>query len=265
MKKIILAVICCALFKNASTQISDSTAKIFSNYICTCIDTLDPKKPEAELRKQISLCKTISLTRLLNERLITPDLLTDEKLATELEKKGLTYLATHCESIKLLMEALNKEPVFDQTNEGNLFTPSAFFETYGLKKGETNTRLHVYNNFGEGAVKYQRVVDIRWTFKTEADALKWHQMNLQKNAEDGKPVEVELSIRGATAVRAFREGPAAAEMMKALGIAQRHHYFLFVYKNIVCKVFIATDEKTNTVEVAPFAIAAATQLEAVVK
>jgi hypothetical protein len=108
-------------------------------------------------------------------------------------------------------------------------------------------------------------VDIRWTFETEEDALKWHLMNLKKNAEGGTPVDAKLYIRGAKEVRAFREGPGGVEMLKAFGISQRHHYILFVYKNIVCKVFIATDEKTNTVEVVPFAIAAATQLEAVIK
>ena len=265
MKKIILGLICSAIFIKGSTQISDNTIKQFSNYICTCIDTLDIKKPEPELRKQFMLCKTLSLTNLLNEQSITPDLLTNKKQMTELEEKGLTHLATNCESIKALIKALNKEPEFDETNDDNLFTPADFFETYGLKKGETNTRLHVYNNFGEREIKFQRLVDIRWTFKTEEDALKWHQINLEKNAEGGSPVDGKLSIRGATALIAFREGPGAVEMLKSFGISQRHHYFLFVYKNIVCKVFIATDDKTDTVEVVPFAIAAISQLESVVK
>ncbi|HMK26152.1 MAG TPA: hypothetical protein VK483_08990 [Chitinophagaceae bacterium] len=158
----------------------------------------------------------------------------------------------------------NKEPVYNQTNDDKIFTPPAFFETYGLKKGETNTLLHVYNNFGDGS-KYQRVVDIRWTFQTEADALKWHTMNVATNSEGGTPVDAEIIIPGAKAVKAFREGPGTANMMRSLGIVQRHHYLLFVYKNIVCKVFIASDEKTNTVEVVPFAIAAVTQLKSVIK
>lgn len=265
MKKIALILIACSIFKVGISQISDSTIKQFSNYICNCIDTLDFNKNESELKKQFMLCKTLSLTNLLNERLITPDWLTDSTKMSDLEEKGLTNLINNCEKIQSLISILNKEPEFDETNADNLFTSPAFFETYGLKKGETNDRLHVYNNFGKGAIKYQRVVDIRWTFKNEVDALKWHEMNLEKNSEGGKPVDGSLSIRGAAELRAYREGPRAVEVLKNFGISQRHHYFIFVYKNIVCKVFVATDDNTNTVEVVPFAIAAIEQLELVMK
>lgn len=178
--------------------------------------------------------------------------------------KRLIIAAFCCALLNNVNAQTDKEPVANATNDDNIFTPPAFFETYQLKKGETNNQLHVYNNFANDA-KYQRVVDIRWTFKSEADALKWHQMNLATNSEGGAPIKDEILIRGAKDVRAFREGASTTEMMKSLGINQRHHYFIFVYKNIVCKVFIATDEKTNTMDVVPFAIAAASQLEAVLK
>lgn len=265
MKKLLLILLFGFSLKNGIAQVSDSAILRWSNYTCACIDTLDFNIPEEELKKQLTVCKTISLANLLNEKLITHDLLADEKKAADFVKKGVAHLAENCKSVRRLNEALNKEPVFDETNADELFTPAAFFETYGLKKGETNTRLHVYNNYGKEVTKFQRLVDIRWTFKTEADAMKWHQLNLGKNSEGGEPVKDKLVIRGAAGLSVFRENPKAAELMKAMGVGQRHHYFLFVYKNIVCKIFVATDENTNTVETAPFAIAAVMQLETVIK
>jgi hypothetical protein len=260
MKKIGIALISCFLLQNADGQITDTVAKALSNHICKCIDTLDFNKSETALKKDYSFCRTISLTNLLNEQLLSPDVLTDEKQSADLQKKTFAILEADCDAIKRLLNALNKEPDYNPKNDIEIFTPAAFFETYGLQPGEKNELLHVYNNLGKDENKFQRVVDIRWTFANEADALKWHQMNLQKNSEGGLPVKDEIIIKGARELKVYREAPGAAEMMKAMGIGQRHHYFLFVYKNIVCKVFVATDEKTETLEVIPFAIAATAHL-----
>jgi hypothetical protein len=67
------------------------------------------------------------------------------------------------------------------------------------------------------------------------------------------------------ALKVFREGKGTADMLKRFYLKQRHHYFLFVYKNIVCKVFVATDDKTETKNLIQFATAAVKQLKAVIK
>lgn len=264
MKKIIAGIFLICSFHNASAQISDSTVKIFSAYICNCIDTMDMNQPEAELKKTVTLCKTLSLANLLNKQLTTPELLEDPEKAVKLEQRAFTLLADECDGIKRLMVAMRKAPVFREKNDPQLFTPVTFFEENKMKKGEVNERLHVYNNFEKDS-KFQRVVDIRWTFETEADALKWHQLQLKENSEGGTPVKDLIVMQGAQELKVFREGSGSERMMKDFGIKQRHHYFLFVYKNIVCKVFIATDDKTETIETVPFAMAALKQVKEVVK
>ena len=266
MKKLSLLLILFALFNNGKAQIAHSTIKVYSDFICNCIDTVDFNQPEDALKKKLQFCRTISLTNILNDRLISPEVFTNEKLAKELSDKSITYLSDSCDAVQRMMEALSKEPEFEKTNDEEIFIPESFFETYGLRRGETNDRLHVYNNLEKvGKPKMQRAVDIRWTFSSEADALKWHEMNLEKNSENGAPVKDKIIIPGTTDLKVFREAPGSAELMKALGIEQRHHYFIFVYKNIVCKIFVATDEKTNTSEVMPFAIAAVAQLQKIIK
>lgn len=264
MKKITLAFLCLFSLPLVYAQVSDSAVKVFVTDICNCIDTLDMDKPEAELKKSMGFCRTISLTNLLNRQLVSVEVLTDEKQSAALEKKTFKLLA-NCDGIKRLVAAMNKVPAYRETNADNIFTPASFFKTYDLKPGEVNNLLHVYNNSNPGEIKYQRLVDIRWTFETEADALEWHRKKMEENSENGEAVKERMEVEGATALQVFREGSRAREMLKGFGIKQRHHYFLFVYKNIACKVFIATDDKTETRELVPFATAAVQQLKAVIQ
>ncbi|MBL7749383.1 MAG: hypothetical protein JNM19_18225, partial [Chitinophagaceae bacterium] len=60
----------------------------------------------------------------------------------------------------------------------------------------------------------------------------------------------------------FRESKEALETMKMFGMVQRHHYFVFVTGNVVCKVFIATDESVATKDLVTFAAAAVAQVKA---
>jgi len=265
MKKIVIVLLFQLLLSHTDAQVGDSTVKIFGNYICNCVDTLNLNKPEAELKKSFNLCKSISLANLLNKQLIAPQVITDKKQSTDLENRAFNMLGKDCDAIKRLTAALNKVPAYREKNEDNIFTPAIFFKTYGLKPGEVNNLLHVYNseNLGEG--KYQRLVDIRWTFETEADALEWHRKKMEENSESGEPVKEPINIEDALELKVFREGADARKMLSGFGLTQRHHYFLFVYKNIVCKVFVATDDKTETEELVPFALAAVKQLKSVIK
>lgn len=265
MKKITTAVLCFFLLQQAHAQVSDSAVKLFSNYICNCIDTLNFNKPEEELKKEFGQCRSYGLANLLNMQLLTPEVLTDEKKAAGLEKRLFKLLAEDCEAINRLLAATNKVPAYREKNADNIFTSVDFFKAYGLKPGEVNNLLHVYNNTESGEVKYQRVVDIRWTFETEVEALEWHRKKMRENSEDGELVKEPIEVEGATALKIFREGAGAKKMLQDFGIKQRHHYFLFVYKNIACKVFIATDDKTESKELVPFAAAAITQLRTVMQ
>jgi hypothetical protein len=265
MKKITIGLLCFLLLQHAQAQISDSTVKVFSDDICNCIDTINLNRPEDELKKDINSCKTFALVNLLNSQLLTSEIMTDEKQRADLEKRTFKLLATNCDGLKRLVAAINKVPAYREKNADNIFTPAIFFKTYGLKPGEVNNLLHVYNSENMNDVKYQRLVDIRWTFETEAEAMEWHRKKIEENSEYGEPVKERIEVEGAMELKIFREGAGAAKMLSDFGLKQRHHYFLFVYKNIVCKVFVATDEKTKTKELVHFANAAVTQLKAVIQ
>jgi hypothetical protein len=263
MKKILFGIPALFLLQHAGAQVPDSVVKKFSTYLCNCTDTFNYNRTDAELKKAFNLCRSICLTQLLNDRLISPEFLTDDKKMQKLGVNSAMELSLHCTNFTKLLDAVTRPPAFKETNADNIFIPAAFFTSYGLAAVEANSRLHVYNNVREAPAQYQRIVDIRWTFETAADALQWHQQMMEENAEGGVPINDMIVIEGAKELKLFRESAGMAKNMKALGIAQRHHYFLFVYKNIVCKIFIATDENTSSMQLVPFAVAAVKQLKVV--
>jgi hypothetical protein len=263
MKKILLCILASLLLQHSGAQVPDSVVKKFSTYLCNCTDTLNYGRTDAELKKAFNLCKSIALAQLLNEHVIGPEFMSDNNKMQKLGVNSAMYMTKHCTNFSKLLDAVTRPPAFKESNADNIFIPAAFFSSYGLEAGETNTRLHVYNNKAAGAPQYQRIVDIRWTFDSEADALQWHEQMMMENAEGGVPINDMIVIEGAKELKVFREGKGMASSMKAMGIAQRHHYFLFVHKNIVCKIFIATDENTSSMQLVPFAVAAVKQLNAV--
>lgn len=267
MKKTILLAVILLAAATGKAQVSDSAVKVYSNFTCSCVDTINLKQPEDDIKKQVRLCKSIGLTVILNQQLLNPDVLSDEKEFRELDTKMLTHLVENCEKFSQIVKVLLNEPEYEEKNDENLFTPAAFFTTYGMKAGETNERLHVYNNLGNNKEleRYQRAVDIRWTFRNEADARRWLNLNLERESEGGVEVKDKIVLPGAAELYVFREGPQAVEMLKAFGLDQRHHYFIFIYKNIVCKVFIATDGTVNTGNLVPFAEAAINQVKKAVQ
>jgi len=262
MKKIFLSILISFLLQHAGAQVPDTVVKKFSTYVCNCTDTLNYDHTDAELKKAFNLCKSIALVQMLNEHVIDQQFVTDKNKMQELGVKSGMQMMQGCTNFSKLLDIITKPPAFKETNADNIFIPAAFFATYGLTAGETNVRLHVYNNKAAGAQQYQRIVDIRWTFNSEADALQWHDQMMKENAEGGVPINDMIVIEGAQQLKVFREGEGMAKNMKALGIAQRHHYFLFVHKNIACKIFIATDENTSSMQLVPFAVAAVKQLKA---
>ncbi len=251
-----------SLLMTISTTAQDSTAaRAHAAYWCDCLAKIDGQLPEDSLISKIQACQSLSLTNLLNEKIITIDLLSDSAKYIRLNEQTIALMMRNCIVLSsLLSPAKEKEPAYREENPESLFVPSAFYKSYGMEQGETNTRFHVYNMINKNN-KYQRSVDIRWVFESKEDALKWHRMNMQKNAEDGAPVKGNFTINGAEEIAVFRESAGAAEIMKAFGMVQRHHYFLFVVGNVVCKVFVATDETLDSKDLLPFAAAAAKQVK----
>jgi hypothetical protein len=246
---------------SSSISAQDSTAaKEHARFWCDCIGKTDPTLPGDSIVQQVNLCESLSITHLLNNKFLTREALLDSAKQEELNAITVALMLRNCAVLNELLAP--KEKVnYREENPDNIFTPASFFATYGLAAGETNARLRVYN-MKDKENKYQRCVDIRWVFENNKDAISWYQVNLEKNAEGGEPVKENLAVADAEMLAVFRESKAAADMMKSFGMVQRHHYFIFITGNVVCKVFVATDGTVNTKDLLPFAEAAAKQVKA---
>jgi hypothetical protein len=241
--------------------IPDSVTKAFAESWCNCMDTLDFSKPKDQVKKSVNFCRTLAMTDLLNKGLLTPEIISNEAQFKDIQNKALEYMVQHCEVLKAAINEQAKEPPYSKDNPSNLFIPVAFFKPYKLIPGEVNNFLHVYNMEGKEG-RYQRMVDIRWVFHNNADALKWHRIKLEANSEGGTEVKGAFVLPGAEEVHVYRESPEMAETIKGFGIKQRQHYCIFVVGNVVCKVFLATDESIDSKAILPFANAAAIQVKA---
>lgn len=260
MRTMILAI--SLLFATTAYTQDSTAAKAHAKYWCDCLGEVDPKLPQDSIVMMVETCQSLSITNLLNKKIITLDYLLDSATHARFNEIAVSLMLQNCTILStLLAEKKEPEPVYREENPGNIFTPISFFSKYGLLPGETNTRLHVYN-MDKKDNNYQRSVDIRWVFENKQDALNWHRMNLQQNSEDGEPVKGTFMIEGAEEIKVYRESAKAMEMMKAFGIVQRQHYFIFVVENVVCKIFVATDGTIDSNGVLPFAKAAATQVKA---
>jgi len=73
-----------------------------------------------------------------------------------------------------------------------LFITESFFSEYGLVKGQVEKNFIVWNSIGNDHI--ERLVDIRWVFETNEDAIKYHNNNLIDNLEEGQEIEFEFEI-----------------------------------------------------------------------
>ncbi len=240
----------------------DSTAsKAHAKYWCECLAEADPQLPEDSILQMVETCQSLSITNLLNKKIIEIETLLDSAMLTRFNQMAIALMLKDCLLLSTLLEPKKEaEPVFREENPQNIFIPDSFYKPFGLMPGEKNNLLHVCNMENKDN-KFQRSVDIRWVFNNREDALKWHRLKLEENAEGGEPVKGTFQVDNAEEIKVFRESAKAAEMLKAFGLVQRHHYFLFVVENVVCKVFVATDGTVDTDGALPFARAAARQVK----
>jgi hypothetical protein len=249
------------LLVSSSISAQDSTAaKEHARFWCDCIGKTDPTLPEDSIVQQVEDCQSLSITHLLNNKFITSEALLDSAQHAQLNATTIALMLRDCAILQELL-APKEKVSYREENPDNIFTPASFFATYGMEAGETNARLRVYN-MKDKENKYQRCVDIRWVFENNKDAISWYQTNLEKNAEGGEPVKENLAVADAEMLAVFRESKATVDMMKSFGMVQRHHYFILITGNVVCKVFVATDGTVNTKDLLPFAAAAAKQVKA---
>lgn len=240
----------------------DSTAaKAHAKYWCECLSEVDPQLPEDSILQMVETCQSLSITNLLNKKIIELGHLLDSAVHAHFNQMAIALMLKDCSLLSTLLAPKKEtEPVFRKENPQNIFIPDSFYKPFGLIPGEKNNMLHVCNMENKDN-KFQRSVDIRWVFNSREDALKWHRLKLEENAEGGEPVKGTFRVDNAEEIKVFRESAKAADMLKAFGLVQRHHYFIFVVENVVCKVFVATDGTVESDGALPFAIAAARQVK----
>lgn len=251
----------------AVAQNADSAAQKLAPYICNCIDTLDMNRPETELEVAVNRCKILGVLEVLNEPLSTSVWLHDVNLVRKVDRAIFNILMRDCAAMQRLAKVMLREPEPAETCDPKLFIPETALSKYHLFPGERSECVRIYNypNLNNGDPVFQRLVDVRWVFKTNADALRWHEAQMKTNSEDGVPVTQKIVVPGAQDLHVFRESLGVTQFMRDYKLKQRFHYFIFVYKNVVCKVFVATNDKTQTAQTVLFANAAIKQLKAAVK
>jgi hypothetical protein len=149
----------------------------------------------------------------------------------------------NCNKTVQIIQKLKNVPTPSDTVPKELFITEEFFSKYGLKRGETNKDFVVWNMIKDGHI--QRVVDIRWVFKSNEEALQYHRAKLKENSENGQEIQFDYKLNKAEDLHVFKENEQIENMLKAMKLSQRQYYFLFVVDNVVFKVFVASD---NTLE-----------------
>lgn len=247
MKLISLSVILTIFFAGShisahGQNVADSTIQGMAKFNCQCQDTINLRQKQKVIGQQLRDCFTKSMVVYLNKGELGMNYLQDNKKLESLQYKVFDYLFRYCRKTQQINDKSKGIPVPYDSVSHRLFIPDEFLTQQKLKKVQTTTHMRVWN-----AVKHphiQRLVDIRWVFDTPEEALKYHQAKLKLNSEDGQEVKVTLKdkITDAKALRVFRESKRMEDFIKGMDLPQRQHCFLFVVKNVVFKIFVATDK-----------------------
>lgn len=226
--------------------IADSTIKGMADFNCTCQDTININSAEELITEQLRECYTKSMVTFLNKGDLTPQLLGSDKTLNSLQEKVFAQL-DKCPKTQAIASKFNNEPVPISNNSDCVFIKEAFFSKHGLKKGQVEKDFIVWNN--EKNDKIQRVVDIRWVFATHEEALKYHELNLKENSENGQEIMLKSTFTGVKELHVYKESKEMENMIKGMNLPQRQHYFIFVKDNMVYKIFVATVPSINTEDV----------------
>ena len=247
MKKLFLLILTVISYNGFSQIPTEATIHNMVNFNCQCQDTINLNKERVAILNTMKDCFTKSMVTYLNKGELTNDFLTDTKKMNALQKRVFNQLAG-CEKTIEIFQKLDVIPTPSQTVPDALFLPESFFSKHGLKKAQVEKNFIVWN--AEAGKKIQRLVDIRWVFKTNEEALRYHTSMLGRNAEGGPEVVFNGKLDGADELHVFKESPQTEMLMKNMNVSQKQHYFIFVVDNVVFKVFVATDKSMNPEDLA---------------
>jgi hypothetical protein len=226
--------------------IADSTIKGMADFNCKCQDTININNSEEIITEQLRDCYTKSMVTYLNKGDLTPQILGSDKTLNSLQEKVFAQL-DKCLKTQAIASKFNNEPVPISNKSDCVFIKEEFFKKHGLKKEQVEDDFIVWNN--EKNDKIQRVVDIRWVFATHEEALKYHELNLKENSENGQEIKLKSTFTGVEELHVYKESKEMENMIKSMNLPQRQHYFIFVKDNMVYKIFVATIPSINTEDV----------------
>jgi len=146
----------------------------------------------------------------------------------------------------------------------DFYISDEFCATKGLKPGETNGMLRVWNSVGKGS-DVSRVVDIRWYFATAREALQYLKDNLSDLSEQGDSITEKIIIDSVSNLAVYKEGAGMRKMNEALGIKMKMYFFLFTVKNYLAKVFVSSEKDLTVADALLFAKEAAKRLNSAAK
>ena len=248
MKYKLLAVFGFAFFDASSQEVPDSVIIQIANYNCSCHDSIDVNLEISAIEDKIFDCFIQSLEQTLINKTLSEAFFAKKENTDQLQK-NVFVLLNNCQKTVELVDKLNGITVPDKLVPNEMFIASSFFEKYELTKGKSDSNVIRWN--GDPHKSIHMVFDIRWIFKTNKDALTYHNAKLKINAENGQPLEDVVQILGAEELHVYRESPEIENFAKLMNLPTRQFNFLFVVKNVVVKIFIGAHINTTIEEVIP--------------
>ncbi|WP_196887290.1 hypothetical protein [Aureivirga sp. CE67] len=242
MKKLIILILILTTQYSYSQELSDSTVINMAKFNCQCQDTINLNQENTIIESQLRDCFTKSLVTFLNKGELTQDYLNNNEKLNDLQRKVFNHLAT-CERTVQIVQKLNDLPVPIDSVPTTLFISKKFFNKHGLKQEQVEKDFIVWNSDSNEHI--QRIVDIRWVFNSNEEAIKYHKGKLKENSENGQKVEFNMNLDNVEELHVFKESKQMENMIQMMNLPQKQHCFLFVVDNIAFKVFVATDKSKS--------------------
>ena len=138
-------------------------------------------------------------------------------------------------------------PVFAQKdlapiskNKNAFYIPGDVLKKYGLKLGQDDGFMRVYNNLSDIA-PIQRVNDLRWQAKNQGQALKWYSDQHKMLSENGDEITLQITKpKGLDCWNIYTSNLGYKKLMKGLGLEGSFFIFTFTCNKYVGKIFVAT-------------------------
>jgi hypothetical protein len=235
--------------------------------ICGCAkDQVNSYMSRPQIDTVVGGCYVVAINEVVNNGWLSRSFVENPDLLDPMEVAVAKWLGDSCRAIITLLQ---RDLSITATPE--YFIPKSELEkefALSYPKGKSGFLMWTSRKMTaeNPSPPYQVVIDVRWVFDTREKAVAFHKANLHENSENGAPYTAgNIKLKGVQDLYIYNESAKGAELLKAMGVEQKHHYFLFVVDKTVAKVFVATNAKGTTKKAAKYAKMAVKQLKQVQK